>query len=492
MKNKKLLTLLSVGVIAPAMFVFAACTPQHKFSEDWDSDSTSHWHTCQDEGCTEVVDKADHSFGSRSTKTAAGVHQDEIQKRTCTECDYEDTQEITGTSTHQFEGVEWAKDASGHWHVCGYSGCTATDTLNAHVFGSWSTKTVAGVHQNQVQKRNCIECGYEDTREVDNSALHSFSTEWSSDASQHWHQSTCAHDTPLKSDIGAHVYADDDATTCSTCGAPRTAVANSVTVTTLASKTYDGQPYQLSADAYSATHGTPVVTYQYKGTTEWVTTAPTDAGVHKVKISVAATAAYSAAEKIETFEIKPKYLSLIWLLKEYDGTPYFPTTTLTSTGDNRAEGLVGDDTVTISGVEVDGVDRRAQAYTPKTGWSLSNSNYKISASNIACGINVKYLKGFTVSARLSDVKNNLVDGKYTITLTGSQGIVEGETVQIAVTIPNTITAGTYHLDANTDEGGLETELIHDDAGDYYNYSLCIIDNDHTFNGYFEIIDDTQE
>ena len=49
---------------------------------------------------------------------------------------------------------------------------------------------------------------------------HTFSTDWSYDATHHWHAATCEH-TDKFSDKNVHVYDSDTDTQCNTCGAVR-------------------------------------------------------------------------------------------------------------------------------------------------------------------------------------------------------------------------------------------------------------------------------
>ncbi len=54
---------------------------------------------------------------------------------------------------------------------------------------------------------------------------HSYATEWSSDAENHWHDATCKHEEE-KSDLAAHTYANACDTTCDVCGYTRTVGAH--------------------------------------------------------------------------------------------------------------------------------------------------------------------------------------------------------------------------------------------------------------------------
>lgn len=70
MKKTKLFAILFCFVLAAASFGFAACAPKtddtdktaHHFDTVWTSDENEHYHKCTDEGCTEVADKAAHTF----------------------------------------------------------------------------------------------------------------------------------------------------------------------------------------------------------------------------------------------------------------------------------------------------------------------------------------------------------------------------------------------------------------------------------------------
>lgn len=64
MKKSKILAIVMCVIAAVACFGFAACNggTKHNFATTWESDRNYHWHACTDEGCTEVSDKAEHTF----------------------------------------------------------------------------------------------------------------------------------------------------------------------------------------------------------------------------------------------------------------------------------------------------------------------------------------------------------------------------------------------------------------------------------------------
>jgi hypothetical protein len=61
---KKLLTLLlTLCLCIASVFSLTACGGhEHSAKSEWSKDATHHWHACKEEGCTEQLDKAEHSF----------------------------------------------------------------------------------------------------------------------------------------------------------------------------------------------------------------------------------------------------------------------------------------------------------------------------------------------------------------------------------------------------------------------------------------------
>lgn len=66
----------------------------HTFKTDWSKDATNHWHACEGEGCTEVSEKAAHTWGENNACTVCGQ-----TKTTEPDPDPEVTPQITVTET---------------------------------------------------------------------------------------------------------------------------------------------------------------------------------------------------------------------------------------------------------------------------------------------------------------------------------------------------------------------------------------------------------
>ena len=212
---------------------------------------------------------------------------------------------------------------------------TATANYAAHTFGAWTEKTPAGVHKDKVEKRLCTVCGYEETRTVEGTGLHTFSNTWSKNETMHWHESTCAgHNPPLKAGIGAHTgtwtvktpadYGQNkvETRTCSVCGyteerevegtmlppKPRT-----ITIPeSFGDYQFNGMSHLLYATEVEVTNkeGGMVIDYRKLPDEEWTTTPPKAAGQYEVRVTLNGTKEWAECVETKAFEIKPAVLKL--------------------------------------------------------------------------------------------------------------------------------------------------------------------------------------
>ena len=204
-------------------------TAPHSYSTEWSSDGTNHWHKCAN--CDAVADKAAHRY-------------DNACDTTCNDCGK--TREIT----HSYSEV-WSSDETNHWHEC--SVCGDKKDVAAHTPGAAATETtpqtctICGYvikaalgHTHNFNQKNTSEtylksaatctkkavyyysctCGEKGTEtfESGETAPHSYSTEWSSDGTNHWHK--CANCDAV-ADKAAHRYDNACDTTCNDCGKTR-------------------------------------------------------------------------------------------------------------------------------------------------------------------------------------------------------------------------------------------------------------------------------
>ena len=224
----------------------------HTYSTTWSTDDTNHWHECtcgdkkdvaahtdanNDHNCDICGKKmSDHTGGTKTCK----------DKATCTICG----QKYGDLAAHNYK-TEWSKDNTKHWHecsVCGNKkdeaahtpGAAATETTpqtcticgyvikaalgHTHNFNQKNTsetylKSAATCTKKAVYYYSCT-CGEKGTEtfESGETAPHSYSTEWSSDETNHWHK--CANCDAV-ADKAAHRYDNACDTTCNDCGKTR-------------------------------------------------------------------------------------------------------------------------------------------------------------------------------------------------------------------------------------------------------------------------------
>lgn len=308
---------------------------------------------------------------------------------------------------------------------------------------------------------------------------HSFATEWTSDTTDHWHK--CANCDEI-SDKAAHVYdkevvADEYRASEATytepakyykscvCGKKGTetfdngealgAKENQVLLAdgVVLGKTYDGEAYTLSAEAFTK-KGDGAITLEYKGAdeTEWSSEAPANAGNYKLRVSVAATSEWKAAQATFDFTIDKKQLTVSGTTvadKVYDGT-----TTANVTAGTLA-GIIGGDEVSV------GVTTTGTFASKDVVYELEVEPQDVTVSYALTGaLANNYLApvGETLQAKinpkpLSNVhleKDYDGNGRFDRTvLTTEQGILEGESIKIYVDAVGA-NVGVYK-DGNEDE-----------------------------------------
>lgn len=182
-------------------------------TENWEKNEDFHWHACKNVGCTSSQDKAKHDYleGTRVVINGDGSH---LLIKTCGTCGYEHSELLE----HSFEGAEWESDETHHWLECIVEGCTIIDEKIEHRFD----KTLVG--HNYVY--TCV-CGKTKTEKAECQFV---DTEWESDEIHHWHECTiegCTEDTKIK-DKGTHTWNDGEILghsityTCTICGLNKT------------------------------------------------------------------------------------------------------------------------------------------------------------------------------------------------------------------------------------------------------------------------------
>jgi len=178
----------------------SVCGKKETSSHTWNSGTVQKKATCQETGTkkltctgcgaekTASIPKTDHAYTS-------AVVDDANHKRTCQDCGKEVTE------AHQY-GETWAHDENWHYRVC--TVCEHKNEQAAHQPGPKATETTDQI---------CTVCNR--ILQPKGEHVHSFSQEWSTDETGHWH--ACS-DCNEKDSAGLHEFDDDCDADCNVCG----------------------------------------------------------------------------------------------------------------------------------------------------------------------------------------------------------------------------------------------------------------------------------
>ena len=95
---------------------------------------------------------------------------------------------------HSFS-KDWTSNATDHWHAatCGHT--KEVSDKAAHTFGEWNTTVEATEETEGKKERSCNVCSYKEEQSLAKlNHTHKFSSDWTSDVTDHWHAATCEHD----------------------------------------------------------------------------------------------------------------------------------------------------------------------------------------------------------------------------------------------------------------------------------------------------------
>lgn len=294
---------------------------------------------------------------------------------------------------HEFS-AEWTTDENYHWHKCKDEKCNEVSDKAAHVFDK---ETVSATYL-------ASEATY-------------------TEAAKYYKSCVCGVKGAETFDHGSSLSAKENVVE----------LKEGVTL----GKVYDGEAYALAAEEIERKgNGEVTIMYQRKGGVDFGNTAPKNVGEYTVKVSVAATAEWKAAEKTFDFAITAKPLTAT-ATKEYDGNAVMPATltgvidgetvtaTITMTSKN-----VG---ATVKEVVLAGADK--DNYTIETGG--------VTASITPMPISVDWWKEYDNSNIFTGNPTELLEGdEVTITVTMSSADA-GATIQnVALTGKD---AGNYSL-----------------------------------------------
>lgn len=155
-------------------------------SNDWESNETEHWQVCT---CGAVFHKAEHSGGTATC----------TQRATCTVCGAE----YGDALGHDFT-TSWTHDDNMHWKQC--SRCDAKDDVGPHTWDNGTITTAPTCTKAGEETYSCTKCGATKIEPIPATG-HSWKSEWTSDATHHWHE--CANEScDVTDNAGKNGYAE--------------------------------------------------------------------------------------------------------------------------------------------------------------------------------------------------------------------------------------------------------------------------------------------
>ena len=191
----------------------------HTYATEWSMSKEAHWHAATCEHASEGVrsNYGVHAFTEWTVATPSTETTKGLKYRTCDVCGYREEEELPlAEHVHTFAN-EYSSNEVEHWYAatCGHD--NVRDAVEAHTWGEWNTEVQSTETVHGRRWRKCIECDYIQNEELPlANHVHTYSNEWSKNATEHWHAATCGHDDSRK-DVGEHSFGAwtvDNASTC--------------------------------------------------------------------------------------------------------------------------------------------------------------------------------------------------------------------------------------------------------------------------------------
>ena len=208
-----------------------ALADAHTFAEEWNNDESHHWHvaTCVH---TDVKGSyAEHIWNAGQIITEATHTSDGIINYTCTICGRTKTEAIPASIDKHSFSTEWVHNETHHWHE---ATCEHADIKGSYEEHIWDNSVISKQPTCSEPGTLLYTCKCGAIIEVIIQAQHSFSDEWTSDETHHWHVATCEHSDQV-SQKEEHSWDDGRITvepthledgiatyTCTVCGKQKT------------------------------------------------------------------------------------------------------------------------------------------------------------------------------------------------------------------------------------------------------------------------------
>ena len=96
-------------------------------------------------------------------------------------------------------------DETNHWHPATCEHKDEVQYKGPHVFGDFEVIKEPTNEEAGLKQAKCTVCGYTKSEEIPFNHVHTYSTDWSYDRTNHWHVATCSH-KDLKSNEAVHTF----------------------------------------------------------------------------------------------------------------------------------------------------------------------------------------------------------------------------------------------------------------------------------------------
>jgi len=93
--KKRAFTLILAAILCISTVLTLTSCGEHTFKTEWEKDATHHWHACEDADCTEVSDKAEHTWDNGKETAFATDTENGVMTYTCTVCKQTKTEATT-------------------------------------------------------------------------------------------------------------------------------------------------------------------------------------------------------------------------------------------------------------------------------------------------------------------------------------------------------------------------------------------------------------
>ena len=145
-------SIFAITVLMLTIVLFTACDKgeKHSFREKWSSDETYHWHSCADKDCSEIKDKAGHSWNDGNVTVEPTTEKEGAMLYTCTVCGREKTEKIDKLVAEKEYTITFdSKGGSAVQPIKASAGAAITapaaPTKDGFVFAGWYESTDGGV-----------------------------------------------------------------------------------------------------------------------------------------------------------------------------------------------------------------------------------------------------------------------------------------------------------------------------------------------------------